>query len=417
MNEALLLDTLKALYEKVDSLDHHRNLRTLQKLTKIETHPHRKQLEHLDAQLSKALYLGRAMPNKHKVVDSITGQTEFMSYNIPFEKMTQIIRQYEAYMWLALHCKMKVKLAAKDVPLLTVPSIGLERNKIIGKWMPTDCIVVDMGAGSGTDTISFFNHMFPKKVYAIEDSSDVARNIRLRENVTSFLDAFHLSHDLVQIRFDGYQQFLRGGEVEKIDLLYIDPPWVLGKSQKEATPAEIVHFVHDSIIKPMKESGVDVRMICLKLRYPWEQCSEILTRINEGIERDQERYRRIDQLNATPFNQQFSFHFMIRNVPFVHEFVADPVFNYVYKGIELPVGYQKEMAAELEPVYDKNYYMKKAGEVQTRLAKQLPKGKSKGPPKEVEVKEEIINDDDGELIDSDFHQLLTLHKLKQGRKK
>jgi len=404
MEHQLLVDTLRMLSDRLEHLEYHAKLNSLHQQAKIEDHPHRERIEHLQAQLGKAMTVAQNKRKFHLVLDCMTGQKVLMQYEISQDQMTKIINQYKEYIWLTLGVKLQFNFAAKDVPLMTPPAIALDRNRIIGKWMRDNCIIVDMGAGSGTDTLSFFNHIKPKTVYAVEDSSDTLRNMRLQRNVNMFLDAFKFPREIVQYRFDGYENFMMSKEVNNIDLLYVDPPWLLNGSKIEASPDEIVNFVSDTVFKPMKRNEVGVTMFCIKLRFPWGQCSKILDMLNEGIHDENERYRRIMEFDATPFNRQISFHFFIKNTPVEHEHVNDAAENFAYKNIPLPDDYHL-------PVWHDKLHEKHSKPQKERREVTIRKGNGKSETKSVE--EQVIFDEKSKLVDDEFWETVERNKSKK----
>lgn len=408
MEHQLLVDTLRMLSDRLEHLEYHAKLDSLHQQAKIEDHPHRERIEHLQAQLDRAITVHHVQRKYSPVPDCITGETYLGTRTISFDKMTQIINQYREYIYHILKKKILFNFAAKDVPLMTPPGVALNRNRMLGKWMPTNCIVVDMGAGSGTDTLSFFNHMKPKTVYAIEDASDMMRNRRLKENMRKFTDAMEFDPEIIQFRFDGYEAFMNSGEVKDIDLLYVDPPWLLHGSDKEATPQEIVDFVNTSVLQPMKRSNTQVHIMCIKLRYPWDQCSSLLVHLNEGITETMQQYSRIMEFDATPFKRQISFHFFKRNDPIIHEHIPDAYENAIYKGIPVPED------VPFEPWNNIKYDKARTGETKQREV--VVRRKGQAPARKI-VKETQILDPNGQLVDLEFWENLRDAQLRnQGRR-
>jgi len=290
--------------------------------------------------------------------------------------LKQIKDQYNAYIWTITGKQgFYVQLAASDVFLMTYPSIALDRNFLLSKWFLPGGTVVDLGAGCGTDTISFTEKMQPAVIWAVEDSMNPTRNLRLKNNVENWLKVYDLNPDLIQIYLKGAVEFFKTWGNKTIQLLYIDPPWVFNDSKKEATPQQMIDFLWEMAFKPMKEYGVKVSIICIKLRYEWDTVSKILDMANRGIEDQNYHFRKIMQFECKPMKQTFYFNIIKNNQPddvFLH---PDAYFNYIYKGIELPHGYK--VLHENPKLYDFEEYKKNFETEVTRKALNL-KAKQKG---------------------------------------
>lgn len=372
MNEDLVVDTLRLLCDRLQKLESqllstaldlqdHRARALLDKHSNIEAHPNKKMLKAIDAQLIKLVTdtqqkqvstIGASLRYEH-VHDAVLGDY-YRKYPIPPEKMKQIQDQYNAYLWtLTQNKEFHIKIAEPDVFIMTPLSFAISRNYLLSKWFPCNGTIVDIGAGSGTDTLSMVFHLAPSKVYAVEDDSNIMRNMRLKDNVKNFAKTYNINPDKFEIFTEGAEHFFRSMRGSTIHLVYVDPPWVMKGQTHEATPEDIVRFVYDTTLKPMLEYDVNASIICIKLRYEWEKVSHMLDMINAKISDPSKHFRNIMQFQCVPFKRTIYFNVIKNNTADVSILKPDMIYDAVYNHKELPEGFKINHE---KPVWDFEAY-------------------------------------------------------------
>jgi hypothetical protein len=72
---------------------------------------------------------------------------------------------------------------------------------------------------------------------------------------------------VVRYSSDSVQSFIaKQTNFPRIDLLYLDPPWILNGSD-ECTAAEMIQFLGKTVFEPLKQKEIVPRVICIKTRF------------------------------------------------------------------------------------------------------------------------------------------------------
>ena len=267
-------------------------------------------------------------------------------YVVTPEMMATINYRNNLYWSKELRTPVNFQLAASDIFYNTLSDTALFRNTFLSKFFVDSPVVVDAYAGVGMDTISFlhnlgYNKLVPiKRLFCIENNDDRARNERLIHNVQEYIRARgqHTAHRRIMTSGQTYQPdseiglekvvdfYLNGTElffknckkfklypVNEIDLLYVDPPWTLpdrpnSGTNGEATSSELLQFMYDTIFEHLIDSNVRVRLICIKTRFNWNECSPFIAMVNARIPDENLQFVHVTTLSNNPFKGVYYFH-------------------------------------------------------------------------------------------------------------
>jgi len=399
MSEDLFVDTLKLLCDRLRTLESelqdHKSRALIDKHADIERHPNNKMLKALDSHFMNLVSDAHSeakskVGERYKHVSHPELGNFYRKYTIPPAKMKQIEDQYNGYLWtLTQNRNFSIQISELDVPMMTPLSFAISRNYLLSKWFPFNGVVVDIGAGSGTDTFSMVFHLAPSKVYAVEDGSNITRNMRLKKNIHNFVSAYGIDPEKFEIYTGGAVDFFKEMAGSTIHLVYVDPPWVINGKDQEADPEDIVKFVYDTALKPLLDNDIKASIICVKLRYEWEKVSHMLDMINSKIPEPSRHFRNIMQFECAPFKQTIYFNVIKNNTADVSVLKPDMIFEAVYNHKELPEGYKINHE---KPVWDYEAYKAEHMErVKSKREDLIAKRKGVKTAKELE-EVQIFND-------------------------
>lgn len=270
------------------------------------------------------------------------------SYEIPDRVMDNIVKRSDKYWSELLGRKIHFDMSKIDVAYSTVSDTALFRNEFLKGYFLRPPVVVDAYAGIGMDTISFLFNLYyrneksVKKIYTVENydsDENKGRNNRLINNVQRFINVMDekLADEArangraslspgdflasrIEFHLNGTEAFFKKCKnfkvdpVTEIDLLYIDPPWTLPNpytnsgENGEATPDELFQFIYDSIFEHLIRQKIEVRVACIKTRFPWENVAPLLDLLEENIPDKKKRYSHAVTVECTPFKGTYYFH-------------------------------------------------------------------------------------------------------------
>lgn len=260
-------------------------------------------------------------------------------YRIPARVLERMVARNDQYWSQKLKSEVHFKITERDFAFATLSDTGLYRNSYLSQFFLNPPVVVDAYAGVGMDSISFLFYLYYlhdvglKRLYIVENDDDEDRNDRLIHNIHEYMRAkegvepgkvFVPSGDggggnEIDFYLNGTEKFFLNcrsfskNAVDTIDLLYIDPPWTLPDMPNsgpdgEATPAELLQFLYDTIFKHVIESRVHVRVVCIKTRFTWEQCRPFIGILSQHISDPNKRFVHATTIKCQPFKNVYYFH-------------------------------------------------------------------------------------------------------------
>lgn len=273
------------------------------------------------------------------------------SYDISAAKLKQINDQNNDYWSDLLGKRINFQIGEIDVAYTTLSDTGLIRNQYLSSLFLNPPVVVDAYAGCGMDSISFLYDLYwkdgssIKRLYIVENGGqeEEERNNRLIRNVQKFIDARDLHTDgLVDFCLWGTENFFREcknfkrNPVSAIDLLYLDPPWTVPDRKNsgengEATPQELMDYIYDTILNPLIEQGIHVRVVCIKTRFDWDRVSNIIELLRKRIRNPVKQFVHRSTIKCQPFRGVYYFHTISTMEPEVGEWEGTAVFKKAYE--------------------------------------------------------------------------------------
>lgn len=229
---------------------------------------------------------------------------------LPPHKVAEAVREFNDY-WKRLTKKdINFQFRGQDMNFLSVSEPSLYRDGFIRRYFRNRPVIVDVFGGVGGDAITFLYMLNPARIDVIEmlHSDEDRERIRLlNENLESFKRAFsEYSLDQIEHRvFDSsFERYMEAYPPTRIDLLYLDPPWVL-QGTNEATPVQLFEYLNEMVFSKLVSNGLNPRVICIKTRFDWEKCQVIMKQIPD--------YLHLNTTKNLPFNGKYHFHIMVQN--------------------------------------------------------------------------------------------------------
>lgn len=282
-------------------------------------------------------------------------------YFIPDRIFKPILDNLNEYWRLILGVPVNFKMTKEDLATVTASDTALFRNTFLSGFFVEPPVVVDAYSGIGMDAISFLENLYfrpeigVKFLYAVENSDDHARNLRLLHNVHEYIRVkegipnnamIPVTGDSLGGRVEFYpngtEEFFqnckkfKANPVNSIDLLYIDPPWILdGRPNSgpngEATPIELLEFLYETIFKHLIQHEVHVRMVCIKTRFTWEQCKPFLDILRSHMKYKTDEFTHTATIKNQPFKNVYYFHVIKTNEADYGEWKQSKAFQKAYK--------------------------------------------------------------------------------------
>jgi hypothetical protein len=187
------------------------------------------------------------------------------------------------------------------------------RNLFLRKFFYNPPVILEAFGGVGADTITFIHDLDPKLCYVVQNGLTGSRRteqrafVLLQMNVQNFLHEFpELDHHNVVFSAETAYNFIMETKIDLIDLLYLDPPWVLD-GVNECTPRELVSFLDQTVFASLKIKEIVPRVICIKTRFGWDKIKEIESLIP--------KYNRFVSIKTHVFKGKYFFHIFAINDP------------------------------------------------------------------------------------------------------
>jgi len=217
--------------------------------------------------------------------------------------------------------EINFEITEENLPFVSVSEPSMMRNMFL-KWLFIERpIVMEPFAGLGCDTITFLYNLAPRNIYCIENSAEMGghpelgRTFRtLKKNIGNYMKAFpEVDPQTVELIPESVEVFMEKTKVPYVDLLYLDPPWILSGQKNECTPKELIEYLNEKIFN-ITGKWFTPKVICIKTRFEWAKFESALKEIASGqaksaIGYDLNDYIRIpSDVEVQPFRRTYHFH-------------------------------------------------------------------------------------------------------------
>jgi hypothetical protein len=281
-------------------------------------------------------------------------------YTIPRDYLALMIARGDRYWSLLLGSEVHFRLTEEDMAYTTAADTALFRNEYLKSMFLRPPVVVDVFSGAGMDTISFLENLYFKKdigvkyVYAVENEDNPSRNLRLFHNVFEYIRAKEgIPYDApiptsggslggrIEFYPNGAERFFQNckffkkNPVDSIDLLYIDPPWMVPGGRNsgkfgEATCEELLDFLYRTIFVHLQEHDIRVKVACIKTRYTWEECQPIIGLLREHMRRDVDEFTHTATIRNQPFRNVYYFHVIRSREADAYDWIPSDLYKTAY---------------------------------------------------------------------------------------
>lgn len=227
---------------------------------------------------------------------------------------------------------IKFSFSMDHFKFLTLSEVALGRNEVLRKYFVSRPVILEPFAGCGADTITFLYNLHPEVILA----SDMAKKFEvdyIKKNVANFKAAFAHTREVPVVLYNEKASELLArvkkepGEnhvvVRHIDLLYLDPPWVLPGKTEEASPQELLDFLMDEVFQPMRANGFVPKVIVIKTRFGWKEMDKLMDMVRGFTQRD--------TLSMAPLRRTVHFHILTSNELTISNWKPSPEFMHVYR--------------------------------------------------------------------------------------
>jgi hypothetical protein len=251
---------------------------------------------------------------------------------VPERLLQKFIGEFNDY-WVRWTGKdIRFKFTANDLNFLTLTDPARVRNMFLRKFFYDPPVILEAFGGTGADTITFLHDLDPSHCYVVQNGlsgvatrTEQAAFVLLQGNIHYFFEAFpELNHGNVMFSAYTVRDFIREAPITKIDLLYLDPPWVI-KGDMECTPKELINFLDDTVFKSLNAKRILPRVICIKTRFGWDKISQIEHLIP--------KYNRFVSIKTQPLKGLYYFHIFAINDPLDVIYQRSSIQNETY-GVE-----------------------------------------------------------------------------------
>jgi hypothetical protein len=232
---------------------------------------------------------------------------------LPPTVLDKFIKEFNQYWILETQKNIKFVFAEEDLNFLTLTDPAFFRNRFMQKFFTDPPIILEAFGGVGGDTITFLRDFDPETCYVVQNGLTGAKRtetrsfVMLQMNVQNFFHAFpELDHNNVVYSADTVYNFILQTQFLRIDLLYLDPPWVLN-GVNECTPKELVEFLNTAAFEALKIKKIIPRVICIKTRFGWDKIKEIEPLIPQ--------YNRFVSIKTHVLKGIYFFHIFALNTP------------------------------------------------------------------------------------------------------
>jgi hypothetical protein len=174
----------------------------------------------------------------------------------------------------------------EDYNYITASEPAILRNerlnlKMKSMGLPPNPVIVEPFAGTGADTITFLFNMHPAKIYTCDKHQ--AKSIELTDNVNNFKKACPDAASTDVINHIGEAATIFDKVKEDISLLYLDPPWKLGKDghgpNGEADASQLVEYLVKDVFNHMRRKKKEAKLIVIKTRFDWQALSGVMEKL------------------------------------------------------------------------------------------------------------------------------------------
>ena len=254
------------------------------------------------------------------------------------ESVDRMVAQFNKYWTDNTLKKIEFSFGWEHFRFITLSELALGRNMVLRRYFVSRPVVLEPFAGCGADTITFLYNLQPKMILA----SDMAQKFQvdyIKKNIAKFKSAFpHTSEIPVVLYNERASELLarikrEPGEnhvvVPHIDLLYLDPPWVIPGMKEEATPKELLDFLMEEVFQPMRANGFVPKVIVIKTRFGWKEMDKLMDMVKGFTQRD--------TLSMAPLRRTVHFHILTSNELTISNWTPSPEFVHVYRDGPEPV--------------------------------------------------------------------------------
>jgi hypothetical protein len=253
--------------------------------------------------------------------------------SITDRQIQRMVVQFNRYWKIITGKDIHFKFDKGDVSTLSSSEPSLIRDYFMSKHFTQRPFIIDVFGGVGGDVITFLFMLAPEKIHCIEfvrDQHDREKYDKLLSNIQNFKAAMpdYIKNIDVQTFQSSCQTYFTQTPPPRIDLLYLDPPWVLNGANRECTAAELIDYLIEEVFShvfgPAAQAITNVtpHVICIKTRFGWPELESIMNKIPE--------FYRMDSTSNTPFRGTYYFHTLVVKNPELHTWVHSDVWNMVY---------------------------------------------------------------------------------------
>ena len=246
--------------------------------------------------------------------------------------------QYNKYWTDITGRNVKFQFSEQHVKFLTLAEPGLKRNLLLQKYLVAAPTILEPFAGCGGDTVTFLYNMKARVIYASDMTKKFEKDY-IKANVNNFQDALPETKATRVVLFNkraadffrdlAEEQDEEGNTIAvHIDVLYLDPPWVLPGKRQEATPEELLEFLIAEVFEPLFERGFTPKVIVVKTRFGWKEMSKLMDHIKGFSHRD--------TLKFSPLKREVNFHILTSDRFTVTKWEPSEEYKYIYKGGQAP---------------------------------------------------------------------------------
>lgn len=259
------------------------------------------------------------------------------------DKLKTAVDLFNYYLKLLLKRYVDFRFQAKNIEFLTITDISLVMAQFVRNFFTYKPTVLEAFAGCGADTIMFLGYTHPARIYCCE--TDPENMELLKGNVARFREGdpktantavtYHqqtAGEFITTLPEPKPKQIKDQQDIVRIDVLYLDPPWVLPGTTTEATPDALTAWLDTEVFEPMSNRGYLPKLIVMKTRFGYEEMKVL----NQTMYK---QYSHIETIHSRPFKGEFYFHILVNNTIYDYsDWVPGDNFNHVYRRAARPDG-------------------------------------------------------------------------------
>jgi hypothetical protein len=285
---------------------------------------------------------GLVIPQKHRPVMPSDGKDTYYhvhdpkhvvhagiskKYHSPNATTDLMVKEFNDYWMYTTGKNIHFKFYPENVSTLSLTEPSSTLNMFIRKFFYTKPVALVGFAGVGGDAITIMKDLNCRDVAMIQLLTDKPTPYdqrtfdTLKQNVDNFLEEFPvLTKDHVHYSQQSVKDFIENTSLTHVDLLSLDPPWIL-KGDQECTPKELIETLKRDVFDALGKWIVP-RVVTIKTRFGWEDMNGVMD-LMPG-------YKRVVTLRARPFQGIYYYHCLALDIPENAEVVFSDTWHKAY---------------------------------------------------------------------------------------